>query len=689
MEASEQRAETKTNEAANDYKPNRLNEGPSEEDLVRERRMRGKAMDKHGRRAKRHDEDDEWTPKRTEKKTRRRRDEDEDDFGPDAEYEERKLQRKEQKRKEKKEKAAAAKAEKEARQNIPAIYLPEFINVSNLAIQLKQRVEPLILKMNQLGYENATPDQVINAENAAIIAMEYNYEPIIERADEDLHPAPVPEDKSVLPSRPPVVTIMGHVDHGKTTILDYLRKTAVVATEHGGITQHIGAFSVPLSSGRAITFLDTPGHAAFLSMRARGANVTDIVVLVVAADDSVKPQTIEAIKHANSARVPIIVAINKMDKPEANPEAVKQDLARHEITVEDYGGDTQVVLVSGKTGKGMSDLEEAILLQSEVLDHRAPDTGNVEGWVIEAQTKERGRVATVLVRRGTLAPGKIIVAGHAWARVRSLRNEAGVTVESAGPGMPVEIDGWREPPSAGDEVLQAADEQQAAKVIDFRKAKADRIRMARDVEAINEARRLETERRVREEAIAKAKEEGHELDDEEFSSAASGPAHVSFIIKADVSGSAEAVNDSILSIGNAEVATRVLRSSEGPVSEFDVQHAAAASGHIINFNMPLEPRIVRLAAELGVKILDHNIIYRLSDDVRDILSEKLTPIHSHKVVGEAEIAQVFEIKVKKAVNRIAGCKVRNGSIKRDQRVKVMRGPQKEVVFDGKFCPLLP
>ncbi|RJE18019.1 hypothetical protein PHISCL_09643 [Aspergillus sclerotialis] len=281
---------------------------------------------------------------------------------------------------------------------------------------------------------------------------------------------------------------MGHVDHGKTTILDWLRKSSVVASEHGGITQHIGAFSVAMPSGKMITFLDTPGHKAFLEMRRRGADVTDIVVLVVAVDDSVKPQTIEAIKHAASSKVPIIVAISKIDKPGITTERVKQDLSSHSIHVEDYGGDIQAIGVSGKTGQGMLELEEAIITLSKVLDYRADNTGNVEGWVIEASTKTYGRVATALIRRGTLRPGDIVVASTTWARVRTLRNEAGVAVDEATLGTPVEIDSWREQPVAGTEILQAPNEQKAKDVIEARRERSKTKKLGEDTSAIKKAR---------------------------------------------------------------------------------------------------------------------------------------------------------------------------------------------------------
>lgn len=577
------------------------------------------------------------------------------------------------------------KREKAARKPVP-IMLPEFISVSNLAIALRVRQEDFIRKMEELGFEETNHDFIMNAENAGLIAMEYNYEPIIDRGEsEDLtarEPAP---DPSILPPRPPVVTIMGHVDHGKTTILDYLRKSSVAATEHGGITQHIGAFSVPMSSGRTITFLDTPGHAAFLSMRQRGANVTDIVILVVAADDSVKPQTIEAINHAKAANVPIIVAINKVDKEEANIERVKQDLSRHGVDVEDFGGDTQVVPVSGKTGQGMSELEEAAVALSDIIDMRAETDGAAEGTVIEASIKSMGKVATVLVRRGTMRPGDFIVAGQTWARIRCLRNEAGIDIEEAGPGTPVEIDGWREQPIAGDEVLQAHDEAKAKSVVDYRVEREERERMAGDMEAINESRKAEQDKRERERLEARAEEEGVELEMPEQE--IGGPKRVYFILKGDVSGSVEAVVDSIMQLGSKEVEPHILRSGVGQISEFDIEHAAVAKGHLINFNTEIDPHIIKAAEQAKVSILDHNIIYRLVDDVKAELSKHLPPLVTQRVLGEADIAEVFSITIKgRKQKNVAGCKVRNGTIAKNSKVRVMRDGEK--VFDGTFLPTL-
>ncbi|PYI04879.1 mitochondrial translation initiation factor [Aspergillus sclerotiicarbonarius CBS 121057] len=618
----------------------------------------------------REDDDAETRPKRRDnRKQRETGRKEEDEFDEDDEAQRRK--RREERKRSKKEKAR----KKELKATVSPLYLPEFISVSNLADVIGVRPAQFVQRMEDMGFEDVSYDHVLDAETAGLIATEYNYEPIFDNGEEDLTAAPEPEDKSSLPPRPPVVTIMGHVDHGKTTILDWLRNSSIAASEHGGITQHIGAFSVAMPSGKTITFLDTPGHAAFLDMRRRGADVTDIVVLVVAADDSVKPQTIEAIKHATSANVPIIVAMSKMDKEGVNPEKVKQDLSMHEVHVEDYGGDVQAIGVSGKTGQGMLELEEAIVTLSEVLDHRADPTGTVEGWVVEGTTKSYGRVATMLIRRGTLRPGDIIVAGTTWTRVRTLRNEAGVVVREATPGMPVEVDGWREQPAAGTEFLQAADEQHAKDVVDYRMDKVETHKLSEDMAAINEARREKLEKRRQEEAGTEVEEAGQ-----------SGPKPVQFIIKADVGGSAEAVLNSVTAVGNNEVFANVLRSEVGPVSEFDIEHAATANGHIISFNMPIDPTISRMAEKRGVNIMNHNIIYKLTDEVKSTLSEHLAPNVTQRVTGEAEIGQIFEISLKgRNKTSIAGCKVRNGTINRAKKVRVLRG--QETIYDGSISSL--
>ena len=571
------------------------------------------------------------------------------------------------------------------------IYLPEFITVSNLANFLKINVEDFGKKLRALGFEATNNDLILDAETAGLIAAEFNYEPLVDTSGiNDLVARPPAVDLSLLPARPPVVTIMGHVDHGKTTLLDWLRKSSVAASEHGGITQHIGAFSVSMPGGRSVTFLDTPGHAAFLSMRQRGANVTDIVILVVAADDSVKPQTVEAIKHAHAAKVPIIVAVSKIDKEEADVERVKHDLARYGVEIEDFGGDTQVVCISGKTGQGMGELEDATIALADILDMRAETDGQAEGRVLESTTNQGGRIATVLVRRGTITRGDVLVAGLTWAKVRSLRNAAGAPVIAATPGTPVQIDGWKDQPTAGDEVLQAPDEKIAKLVVERRDEVQKNIQMAVDMEAVNEARRLEQEKRelekrkTREAEVAAAGADGNVTSTSEASApelSQPGIKEINFIIKADVSGSVETVINTVSALGNSEICAQVLRSGVGPVTEFDIEHAATTKSHIICFNITVEPKVAHMAEAAGVKIMDHRIIYKVVDDVKAILSEQLPPNVTQKVLGEAEVSLIFDITTKNNVTMpIAGCKVRNGVVSRNNKVRVLRG--KELIYDG-------
>lgn len=604
---------------------------------------------------------------------------------------------------------AAAQAEREARAAAKTltVKLPEFVSVQNLSQALGVRYERFVDRLEELGYEDIFPGKIFNSEVSGMIALEYNYEPIFESGvhedeNRDLKALP-PSEQTDLPPRPPVVTIMGHVDHGKTTILDYIRKSSVAAGEAGGITQHIGAFSVPMtSSSKPVTFLDTPGHEAFLAMRQRGANVTDIVILVVAADDSVKPQTIEAIKHAKAANVPIIVAVNKVDKPEADIQRVKQDLARHGIDIEDFGGETQVVPVSGKTGQGMDVLEENIVTLSEILDHRASTDGPVEGWVIESSTKLSGRVATVLIRRGTIRVGDIIVAGKTWARVRTLKNEAGELQEEVGPGMPVEVDGWNEQLNAGDEVLQAPNEQKATSVVEYRLEKQDRERIAKDLEVINANRQEQQIRHAKEKAAKEearrnanaAKQAGMELQvapetetEDKPAEEESGQKLIPFIIKADVSGSVEAVSAYVLGVSHPLIAPKILHADVGAIHESDIDLAEAAKAHIIAFNMPTSGDIRHDAEMKGIQILENNIIYRVLDDVRAVLEAALPPLITKKVIGEAEVGQSFNINIKgRKFQKIAGCKVRNGSVKKGSLVRVLRNG--EEIYDGKQICML-
>lgn len=634
-----------------------------------------KAREKE-RRKSRFDLEDEPTSndrpsKKTRKTARGRRAELEEDWDDESTH------RWEQKQRRKAEKEARKDNKLQEEAQAITIFLPEYISASNLAQALKQRPDQFLMDMEEMGFENVTPDTIMTGETAALISMEYGFDPTVDTGSQrDLKPRPIPDDVSSLPSRPPVVTIMGHVDHGKTTLLDWLRKSSVAAQEHGGITQHIGAFVVKMSTGKQITFLDTPGHAAFLSMRQRGANVTDIVVLVVAADDSVMPQTIEALKHATAAKVPIIVAINKIDKEDARVDQVKADLARHGVEIEDYGGDVQVVCVSGKTGQGMPDLEENIITLSEILDVRAESDNMAEGWILESSVKQNGKAATVLVKRGTLRLGDFIVAGKTWARVRALRNEAGTELSEAPPGTPVEVLGWRELPDAGEQVLQAPDEGKAKTAVEYRLEMAEREQSSVQL--------AEQEQRQREKAAAESLAEAAS-GEEGAADVPSEPGilYQNFTVKADVVGSVEAVCGSILELGNNEVRPKILRSAAGQISEYDIDHAAASNSVIVNFNVSILPHIKQRAEEAKVKILDHNVIYHVVDDAKAALSELLPMKVTHRVTGEADILQVFPINIKKRVfKNIAGCRVRNGSVKKSSMVKVLR--KGKVVFDGKF-----
>ncbi|KAJ4326884.1 translation initiation factor IF-2 [Fusarium piperis] len=631
------------------------------------------------RRKSRFEADDEVDDRRGKKGKRpknvRRQQEDDDDWDEDA------IRRWESRQRKKADKDARKRLEEEAAHAPVPIFLPEYISVANLAQALQIRNADFLHDLETMGFEELTNDTIMTGDTAALVAQEYGFDPTVDTGSQlDLRPRPAPEDPSSLPSRPPVVTIMGHVDHGKTTLLDWLRKSSIAAQEHGGITQHIGAFVVQMSSGKQITFLDTPGHAAFLSMRQRGANVTDIVVLVVAADDSVMPQTIEALKHATAAKVPIIVAINKIDKEDARVEQVKLDLSRNGVELEDFGGDVQVVPVSGKTGKGMEDLEENIVTLSEILDVRAETDGMAEGWILESSVKQTGKVASVLVKRGTLRLGDYIVAGKTWAKVRGLRNEAGADIPEAPPGTPVQVLGWRDLPEAGEQVLQAPDESKAKTAVEYRQEMAEREESSQQ---LAEQEHRHREKVAAEEAAAAAEAEGIEADP---TKSEPGIIFQNFIVKADVAGSVEAVCGTVQELGSNEVQSKILRSSVGLISEYDVDHAAASKSIIINFNNTILPHIRHRADEAGVRIIDHSVIYHVVDDVKAALSDLLPYKISHKVLGEADVLQLFAINIKKRVQKtIAGCKIRNGSIKRTSMVKVIRAG--EVVYEGKIDTL--
>ncbi|KAF5092415.1 hypothetical protein D0Z03_002872 [Geotrichum reessii] len=589
----------------------------------------------------------------------------------------------------------------------PRIAIPKFITLSNFANVLGIGFHRLQRQMNEMGFTELTHDHIIEEETAVLVADELGFEAVVDEVQGvDLFPATdTPEQIAKMPLRPPIVTIMGHVDHGKTTILDYLRKSSIAADEHGGITQHIGAFNVKLSNNKQICFLDTPGHAAFLNMRERGANVTDIIVLVVAADDSVMPQTKEAIKHAKAAGVPMIVAINKMDKAGANPDKVIADLSANEVDVEDYGGETQTVPVSGKTGLGIDKLEEAIITLSEIQELKAPVVGPSEGWVIESQVKKGlGPSATVLVRRGTLKTGSFIVAGTTWCKVKSLRDDHGKVIKKTGPGTPVEVTGWKKLPEAGDEMLEAKSESFAKQVVDNRTTRAQQIKEASDIVAINEKRRKMHEEQEKAHARLERLRLGlpaeaviHETVTEApdgLSTLSSGdkiegPKIIPYIIKADVSGSAEAVAASIEGLGNNEISATVLYKGVGPVTDTDLARAETAKAQILTFNLNVEREIRSKAERKQIGIVSHSIIYRLLEDVTAQLASQLKPEIKQKVLGEAVIREIFDftLKSKKSSKKIniAGSRVTNGLLSKKSLVRVLR--DKKIVFSGSFSSL--
>ncbi|KAI8364457.1 translation initiation factor IF-2 [Choanephora cucurbitarum] len=599
--------------------------------------------------------------------------------------------------------------EKEASNQMKDVFIPEIINVANLSRVLGIRFEHLVRTMEELEMGNTSHDRMLNAEESSLIAMQLDMNPIVDsRQSLDLYPRSAPVDPSQLVDRPPIVTIMGHVDHGKTTLLDTLRKTSVAAGEAGGITQHIGAFSVKLPSNKTITFLDTPGHAAFSAMRQRGAQVTDIVVLVVAADDGVMPQTQEAIRHAQAANVPIVVAINKCDKPGVDPSRVKQELTRYNVHLEEIGGDVPCVEVSGLTGKNLDQLEETIITLSEILELKAERNNGAEGVVIESQIeKGRGNVATVLVQRGTLTPGSVIVAGRTWCKVRSMTDHQGKIVKAATPGMPVKVIGWKEVPSAGDEMLTAKDEGLAKTVVDNRVARHQREQQLRDLEVINDKRRIQREQLEQERMAEKAyKKEMYmyqrglidtlpdslnkrlyalqEQNEEEKPE--DNMLELRAVVKGDVSGTVEAVVDCLAGLQNKQIRVKVVHSSVGNITEGDVQLAAACEGQVIGFNVRADKRIQAEAAKIGVPVKSYSIIYKLLEDVKDELSNMLPPIISTQVVGEAALLQVFDINTKGRETRpIAGCRVTNGSIQRNGRVRIVR--DKETIWEGELDTL--
>ncbi|KZO95874.1 initiation factor 2 [Calocera viscosa TUFC12733] len=548
----------------------------------------------------------------------------------------------------------------------------------------------MMMLMERWGMQDVKPDLLLSAEDASLVAAELGWNPVVDDvAAFDIYPDPPHPDPLTLPHRPPVVTIMGHVDHGKTTLLDTLRSTSVAKGEAGGITQHIGAFSVPVPNASAnaaiktITFLDTPGHAAFTAMRARGASVTDIIVCVVAADDGVMPQTREVLNLAKTEEnVELVIAINKVDKYDAEVDKIKNALTAEGIQVEDLGGDTPSVEVSGLTGQGLDNLVETISTIAEVADLRAERTSKAEGYVLESKVdKGRGPVATVLVLRGTLKSGDAIVAGTTWCRVRQMMDDKGNSVKEAIPGMPVTVAGWKELPVAGDEVLQAINgEDDAKRAIENRKRELEKRKLLVDVEKINENRRAE---RLDREEAAIAEETGVAREEVEKEH---GPKELRLVIKGDVSGTVEAVVGSVTGIGNYEVITKVVSSGVGEVVESDINLAEASEAMIIGFNVKCQRSLQQQASTMGVPLYFDDVIYRVMEEVRKRASALLSPAIVKHVKGEAQVAEIFHITIKgRKTHAIAGCKISNGVLEKSSRIRVMRSG--EAVWEGKIAEL--
>jgi translation initiation factor IF-2 len=539
------------------------------------------------------------------------------------------------------------------------VVIPEAITIQELANRMSERAVDVIRLLMKQG-QMATINDTIDADTAQLIAEELGH--TVRRVaesdvEEGLFDAADAEEN--LKSRPPVVTVMGHVDHGKTSLLDAIRSAEVAAGEAGGITQHIGAYQVSAPSGAKITFIDTPGHAAFTAMRARGARVTDIVILVVAADDGVMPQTVEAINHAKAAKVPMIVAINKIDKPDANPTRVRTDLLQHEVQVESMGGEVLEVEVSALKKQGIDKLLEIIGLQAEILDIKANPDRAAEGTVIEAKLdRGRGPVATVLVQRGTLHTGDIVVAGAEWGRVRALVSDTGENVPEAGPSTPVEVQGFNGTPDAGDRLAVVESEARAREVTDYRG------------------------RQKREKMAARASGTRGSLEQMMAQARTSGRKEFPLVVKADVQGSLEAINGALDKLATDEVAARVLHGGVGGISESDVTLAEASGVPIIAFNVRANKEAREAAERAGVEIRYYNIIYDLVDDVKKAMSGLLAPTLRETMLGNAQILEVFNIS---KVGKIAGCRVTDGTVERGASVRLIR--DNVVIHEGKLSQL--
>ena len=537
------------------------------------------------------------------------------------------------------------------------VHVPETISVADLAHKMSVKAAEVIKLMMKMG-QMVTINQVLDQETAMIIVEELGHTAIAAALDDPEAMLEEAESHAEAPrlSRPPVVTVMGHVDHGKTSLLDYIRRAKVAAGEAGGITQHIGAYHVETPRG-VITFLDTPGHEAFTAMRARGAKATDIVILVVAADDGVMPQTIEAIHHAKAAGVPIVVAMNKIDKPEANPDRVKQELVSQQVVPEEFGGESPFVPVSARTGQGIDDLLENVLLQAEVLELLAAVDAPAKGLVIEARLdKGRGPVATILVQSGTLKRGDVVLAGSAYGRVRAMLDETGKPITEAGPSIPVEIQGLSEVPAAGEELVGIVDERKAREIALFRQGKFRDVKLARQ-----QAAKLETMLEQMAEGASQT---------------------LALIIKSDVQGSQEALSQSMLKLATEEIKVQIVHAAVGGITESDINLAVASKAVVIGFNVRADQAARKLAESNGIDIRYYNIIYDAVDEVKAAMSGMLAPEKREETIGLVQIREIFSVS---RIGNIAGCMVTEGVIRRSSRIRLLR--DSVVIWTGELDSL--
>ncbi len=543
--------------------------------------------------------------------------------------------------------------EKPVAPQVREVSIPETITVAELAQKMAVKATEVIKVMMGMG-AMATINQVIDQDTATLVVEEMGHKAkVLKENDLEAELMEVGESEGELEARPPVVTIMGHVDHGKTSLLDYIRRTKVAAREAGGITQHIGAYHVETEKG-IVTFLDTPGHAAFTAMRARGAQATDIVILVVAADDGVMPQTIEAIQHARAAGVPIVVAINKIDKPEADLERIRSELSQHDVVSEEWGGDVIFCPVSAKTGQGVDELLDSILVQAEVMELTAVAKSPAAGVVLESSLeKGRGPVATVLVQRGTLHAGDIVLAGQEFGRVRAMFDENGAKIDSAGPSMPAVVLGLSGTPAAGDEVIVTPDERKAREVALYRQGKFRDVKLAKQ-----QAAKLEN--------MFSQMEEGETQ-------------LLNLVVKADVQGSAEALRDALIKLSTDEVAVKIISSGIGGITESDVNLAMASEAVMIAFNVRADATARRLIQDSGVDVRYYSVIYDAINDVKSALSGMLSPEMREQIVGLAEVREVFR---SPKLGAIAGCLVVDGFVKRNNPIRVLR--DNVVIYEGEL-----